>query len=110
MTDPLVAKTYPKELEACRTLLARLDDLYQRNQEKIVLDSKRVATLAAVSLYAKARKQAEAIGLLASAGYGEDALILARSLVNLCIDLGFILSESEVIEERARAWVANGRV
>ncbi len=85
------------------------DELHQRNDAKAVLDSTRYATLAVLSLYTKARKQASALYSLASQGYGEDALILARSLVNLCIDLEYITADPNQTEARARRWAAKGR-
>jgi hypothetical protein len=85
--------------------------VYQRNEAKAILDRSPQATLAVASLYAKGRKQAEALELIASKGYGEDdALILARSLVNLCIDLAYITTDPSQTEDRARRWAAKGRV
>ncbi len=101
---------YTEQLTACQSILSLADGLYQRNEAKVVLDRTRHATLAMASLYSKARKQMEAVGLLASKGYGEDAMILARSLANLCIDLGYITAEPDQIETRARRWTAKGRV
>jgi hypothetical protein len=37
-------------------------------------------------------------------------LILARSLVNICIDVRFICGDREASEPRARTWIARGRV
>ncbi len=105
-----IESRYPKELLACRSILLLADELYQRNEAKAVLDNARCATMAAVGLYAKARKQADAIYLVALQGYGEDALILARSLVNLCIDLKYITADSDQTEARAMRWTAKGRV
>src|SRR5207245_4391297 len=67
-------------------------------------------TIAVLSLYAKGRQQAHALYSLASQGYGEDALILSRSLVNLCIDLEYIAANADEAEARARRWTANGRI
>jgi hypothetical protein len=103
-------KQYREQFEACRSILSLADGLFQRNEAKAVLDRTGHATLAVVSLYSKARKQMDAIYLLASRGYGEDAMILARSLANLCIDLGYITTEAGQIEPRARRWTAKGRV
>ncbi len=101
---------FKEQFEACRSILSLADALYQRNGAKAVLDRNRYATLAVGSLYGKARKQMEAVSLLASEGYGEDAMILARSLVNLCIDLGYITADPDQTEPRARRWTAKGRV
>ena len=98
-------KQLSEQLTACDSVLSLVDDLYRRNLAKVVLDPSRCA-----SLYGKARKQMKAIHILASSGYGEDAMILARSLTNLCIDLGYITTEPAQTETRARRWIANGRV
>lgn len=101
---------YTEQFEACRSILSLADGLYQRNEAKAVLDQTRYATMAVASLYGKARKQMEAVYLLASHGYGEDAMILARSLANLCIDLGYVTADPTQTETRARRWTAKGRV
>jgi hypothetical protein len=43
---------------------------------------------------------------LAREGYSEDAMDPARSLTNLCIDLGYICHSDS--ETRARQWIAIG--
>jgi len=103
-------KQYMEQFKACQSILSLADGLYQRNEGKAVLDRTRYSAMAVASLYGKARKQMEAIYLLASQGYGEDAMILARSLANLCIDLGYVTAEADQTETRARRWTAKGRV
>ena len=49
----------------------------------------------------KALKTFEGIHELCLMGWGEDALILLRSNVNLLINLGFILSDREPVERAA---------
>ena len=101
---------HTRQFDACRSILSLTDQLCERNQAKIILDQRRYATMAAGSRYGKARKQMEAVYLLASHGYGEDAMILARSLVNVCIDLRYIAVDADQAETRARQWTAKGRV
>ena len=105
-----IENRYAKEFTACQSILRLADALYERNQGKAVLNLGRYATMAVLSLYAKARKQAHALYSLAFLGYGEDALILSRSLVNLCIDLEYIAANADEAEARARRWTANGRI
>jgi uncharacterized protein DUF5677 len=62
----------------------------------------------AVVLHAKARKTFSAILLLAREGYGEDALILARSLTTLHIDAAYLTAEDT--PERVRVWLAFARM
>ena len=59
--------------------------------------------------YGKALKTFDAIRILCEGGYGEDAVILARSLVNVIINMGYIRSASDR-DELARDFVAAGRI
>jgi hypothetical protein len=59
-------------------------------------------------LHAKALKTFSAILLLVREGYGEDALILARSLTNLCIEVAYLTAEDT--PERVRVWLAFARI
>lgn len=103
-TGPFVSS-----FEAMETVMGTFDGLLSRNEGKAVLDLRRWATRAALGLMGKARKSADAIYLNARYGYGEDAMIVSRSLVNLCIDLRFICGDTEASESRARSWIARGR-
>jgi hypothetical protein len=86
------------------------DDLIAANEAQMALDTGRVATLAAIALYTKSRKCARAIHVLATEGYGEDAFILGRSLINLAIDLEYICGRKSTAEALARQWFARGRL
>ncbi len=97
---------FTKQFEAYGQLGALVDQLVERNQGKIVIAEDHPSTQAVASLYAKARKTTSAVGILAEEGYGEDATILARSLVNLCIDLCYIYSGDQ--DELAAQWMASG--
>jgi hypothetical protein len=97
--------------EAMEVVMALVDDLMARNDGKAALDTRRWATRPALGLFGKARKSSDAVYLAARHGYGEDAMILARSLVNICIDLRYICGgDRDASEARARAWSARGRV
>jgi hypothetical protein len=96
--------------EAMETVMNAVDSLVVRNEGKAALDLRRWATRAALGLFGKSRKSADAVYLASRYGYGEDAMILARSLVNICIDLRFICGDREASEPRARTWIARGRV
>lgn len=67
-----------------------------------------VARAAIATLFAKAAKSFNAVRVLAAFGYGEDALIVARALLNLSFAAGYICAKNGDPEERAFAWVANG--
>lgn len=97
-----------KKFSAARRLLAIVEDIENRNREKFQVDLERPSTLAVAFFFAKAWKTYNAILILAEKGYGEDAMILARSLTGLCIDLAYISQEDS--EERARDWQAVGKL
>jgi hypothetical protein len=56
----------------------------------------------------KGWKTIRAVRLLAVDGYGEDAMILLRSLTNPAIDMAFICRENT--EQRLEQWIATARV
>jgi len=96
--------------EAMETVMNTVDSLVVRNEGKAFLDLRRLETRAALGLFGKSRKSADAVYLTARYGYGQDAMILSRSLVNICIDLKFICGDREASQTRARTWIARGRV
>lgn len=106
VTEPIrktIQLQYGKTLEACHAL-AELDrEIRQRNP----ISAKGPVT-AIVYLHAKAAKTYRAILILAAQGYGEDALILARSLTNLAIDVAYLTVENST--DRVRAWVAYAQI
>jgi hypothetical protein len=85
---------------------ALADAFVESNRAKMSIDDERPSTPVVLALYAKAWKTAQAVYILATEGYGEDATILARSLTNLSIDLSYICHEDP--EGRARQWLAHG--
>jgi len=107
---PIGARLLLPACTALETMARLVDELFDRNEAKAVFDSHRYATRTALGLYAKARKNTKALYLLALNGFGEDAMILARSLVNMCIDLRFVCGDPNEAETRARRWIARGRV
>lgn len=86
------------------------DELFKRNEAKVHVNTRRLATGAALGLYPKTRRAIDALRLLATTGYGAEAVVLARSMVNTCIDIRYICGDAEHAEARARRWLANGRV
>ncbi len=99
---------FAREFGAFDRIVAIADRLLERNAEKFALNPKRRRLQAAARLFGRARKSISAVRLLASSGYGEDAMVVCRSLVNVCIDLGYIVSEES--DERTEQWIANGRL
>jgi hypothetical protein len=95
-----IRQKYAREFRACARLAA-LDHEVAARVKKTPLSS------AATFLRAKARKTFDATVKLASDGYGEDAVILSRSLTNLCIDLTFL---SKGGTDAVRAWIGKSYV
>ena len=74
-----------------------LDKIENRKIEFFRLELFKAIMLA---LFGKCRKQFKAIQLLCRKGYGEDACILTRSMLNILIDIEYILTDREVLAER----------
>jgi hypothetical protein len=68
------------------------------------------ARAAIATLFAKALKSFNGVRILAAFGYGEDALIVTRALLNLSFVAGYICAKDADSEERAFAWIANGHI
>jgi len=71
---------YARELGGYRRLHEIAHARWHENESKIHLDEARPSTAAVLGLYAKARKTFSALETLVRDGFGEDAMILARSL------------------------------
>lgn len=93
--------------EAIDLLDRTMEDLVRANPGRLRMNGPAHAVLAAA--FGKALKTLDAIRIASESGYGEDAMILARSLVNLAINLGYIGRALDP-DERARDFVAAGRV
>jgi hypothetical protein len=85
-----------------------MEELYHANDGRLRMTGPALKVLGA-SVFGKALKTLDAIRLLCESGYGEDAMILARSLVNLAINLGYI-GRAPDPDERASDFVASGRI
>ncbi|MGH7307060.1 MAG: DUF5677 domain-containing protein [Candidatus Rokuibacteriota bacterium] len=99
-----IRERYGTALLACEDLAALDRDIRAAHP----ISAKGGGRLAVVFLHAKARKTFGAILLVAREGYGEDAMILARSLTNLCIDLAYLTAADT--PERVRVWLASARI
>ncbi len=98
---------FQREFQAYDQVISVADDLLARNEQKFAIDPARRRTRAAALLYGRSRKAVDAVRILAANGYGEDAMVLARSLVNACIDLAYICKLDS--DDRTEQWIANGR-
>jgi len=101
-------RQFRQQFAAYDRVITLADDLMARNATEFAIQPGRRRTRAAGMLYGRARKGMNAIRSLAASGYGEDAMVLARALVNLCIDLAYICRLDS--DERTEQWIANGRL
>src|SRR4029077_11854845 len=77
--------------------------IYHAHREKLRVRTRPEEVCA--FLFGKATKTLNAIRVLCEAGFGQDAVILTRSLVNLVIDLWYIGGDPD---ERTKDYIANG--
>jgi hypothetical protein len=98
---------FHREFDAYDRIILIADDILSRNAEKFSVDPARRRTRAAAMLYGRSRKAVNAVRTLAATGYGDDAMVLSRALVNICIDLAYICAVES--DDRTEQWIANGR-
>ena len=103
-----IESRFRRELDGYRRVGAIAFDLWQRHATLPHYDPRRPSTKAVLGLHTLARKRFPAVELLAREGFGQEAMIVARSLANLCIDLGYICKDERDV--RARQWMAVGRL
>src|SRR5262249_58989418 len=82
-----------------------IDGIWHANRERIRAHGPAQRVLAV--LFGKATKTLDAIRILCEGGFGQDAMILTRSLVNLVINVWYIGSASDP-DERALDYNASG--
>lgn len=95
------------QFEAIDVLDRTLEEAYFANAGRMRMQGPARKVLA--TAWGKTLKSFDSIRILCEAGFGEDGLILVRSLVNLTIDVAYIFHGPDP-DERARHYVANGRV
>jgi hypothetical protein len=96
-----------ESFEAIDFLDRTMGDLVRANAGRIRMTGTAHKVLAAA--FGKAVKTLDAIRISCESGYGEDAMVLARTLVNLAINLRYI-GRAQDPDECARDFVAAGRV
>jgi hypothetical protein len=85
---------------AHRRMLACVDAILEQNTATLKDGAEELSVVVGTSL-TKSIKTFEGIRTLCLLGWGEDALVLLRSNVNLCINLGYIISDAEPVERAA---------
>src|SRR5262245_944379 len=101
-----IAAKFSQEFAAYERLGTLAQELLDANGDNVVSAPGRPSTVVVAALFAKAMKTFHAVHTLARVGYGEDAMDLARTLTNLCIDLSYICDNDS--DSRARQWMAIG--
>jgi hypothetical protein len=104
----LIRSEFQAELKACRDLHAVVIDVVERRDRELSAPVGTSAGPTVMFLFGKIWKSFNAARILAQEGYGPDAMVVARSLVNGAIDLGYIVKANS--EERARQWCAVGEM
>ena len=102
----LIRSMLQSELAACRDLHAVVIDVVERRDPELSAPVATAAGPGVMFLFGKIWRSFNAARILAQEGYGPDAMVVARSLVNGAIDLAYIVREDS--EERARQWHAVG--
>ena len=104
----LIRSEFQAELGACRDLHAVVIDVVERHTPELSAPLGTAAGPAVMFLFCKAWRSFSAACILAREGHGPDAMVVARSLVNATIDLGYIAMTGEDCEDRAWQWSAVG--
>lgn len=106
MIRQLIRTTLRTELIACRDLDTVITDVVARRGPELSAPQDSAAIPAVTFLFGKIWRSFTAARILAHEGFGPDAMVVARCLINATIDLGYIVKENS--EERARQWRAVG--
>lgn len=99
---------FRKEFEASNVLIDCMNEIIDKYKGRLKLKgnlAQQDLDLLVAAMFAKAGKTFQAILKLSSLGFGEDALILLRSNINLMVNLGYILAQDSV--ERAGDLIAS---
>ena len=105
----LICSRFDTELTACRDFHAVVSEVVERRNSQLSVPVGTAAGPAVMFLFGKIWRSFNAIRILAQEGYGPDAMVVARSLTNACIDLAYIVQkDSKDSEERALQWRAVG--
>ncbi|OGQ62351.1 MAG: hypothetical protein A2W73_04940 [Deltaproteobacteria bacterium RIFCSPLOWO2_12_55_13] len=102
-------KRFQREFDANDTLTKSILTVLEKYRDKLRLRgdvADKDLDLAVSAMFVKAEKTFEAILELCCRGFGEDALTLLRSNINLMINFYYILAEDSVA--RASAFIAHG--
>ena len=97
---------YPKEFAACDRLSEATWEILKEYHRGLGPEFSSLRQTAIAALFTKGYKSFNAIRLLAEKGFGEDALVIVRSLINLSIDVAYIRLDAS--EERALDWLFAG--
>ena len=105
--DPGRFQRFEREFRAQNLLWDLVNEILDRHEDKLKLKDgeQRDLSLLISASFGKGLKTFQAISRLCALGFGEDAIILLRSNVNLLINTQFILSDKNPVE-RAKEFIA----
>src|SRR3989338_4905478 len=105
--DPGRFQRFEREFRAQNFLGDLVNEILDRHEHKLKVKDgeERDLSLLISASFGKGLKTFQAISRLCALGYGEDAIILLRSNVNLLINTRFILSDKNPAE-RAKEFIA----
>lgn len=99
-----IATQYQEHFRPLNAMDDEINRLLHRHDGKLKADG---ASQAVVGfLFGKSLKSVDAAKLLASKGYGEDSLILLRTILEVLFSAAYITAADS--EERAKDWIASG--
>src|SRR5262249_53919759 len=77
-----------------------MNDIIDQHSDKLKLrdGEERDLSLLLIGSFGKTQKTFQAVMRLCALGYGEDALVLVRSNINLLINMLFILADNEPVK------------
>jgi hypothetical protein len=106
--DPGRYKRFAHAFRAQTILGDCINDLIDQHGDKLTVrggEERDLSLLVIGVFFGKAQKTFQAVRYLCALGFGEDALILVRSNINLLINIGFILRDNDPIK-RGQEFIA----
>jgi hypothetical protein len=98
--DPGRFERFQEEFRAQTVLGDSINEIIDQHSDKLKLrdgEERDLSLLIIASFFGKAQKTFQAVRSLCALGYGEDALILIRSNINLLINISFVLTANDPI-------------
>jgi hypothetical protein len=101
---------FQQEFKAQNLLGDLINEVFDQYNSQLTIregEERDLSILVVAAVFGKAQKTFQTITRLCALGYGEDAIVLLRSNINLLINIGFILTDTNPVE-RAKEFIAYG--